>query len=137
MKSLQLITDKTAIAMSLACSVHYLLLPIALVMLPSLSVLPLGGERFHFWIVVGVVPLSVYALTLGCKQHKHFQLLAFGGAGIACLVAGVTVAEAALGELGEKMFTVIGSGLIAYGHFRNYRLCQKQQCVDSCGHGVK
>lgn len=41
--------------------------------LPSILVLPFSEEFFHFWMVVFVLPVSVYALTMGCKKTQVFQ----------------------------------------------------------------
>lgn len=132
MNSIQTLTDKTAIGLSLLCAIHCLASPLLVVLLPSLSALQLDNEAFHFWMVVAVVPTSVYALTMGCKQHKHYRLLTYGFIGLACLISAVVLGEALLGEAGEKILTVIGATIIAYGHFQNYRLCQQHKKHCDC-----
>jgi TRAP-type uncharacterized transport system fused permease subunit len=129
MKSLQILLDKTAIGLSIACTFHCLILPFLLVFLPSLVALPLQNEAFHLWMIVAVVPTSMYALTVGCKQHKRYSLLALGAVGICFLVLALL-----LGERWEKLLTTIGAVIIAFGHLRNYRLCAvKPDC--ECGEG--
>ncbi|TQV88572.1 MerC domain-containing protein [Aliikangiella coralliicola] len=129
MKNIQTLTDKSAIGLSLLCAVHCLAFPLILVLLPSVAALQLDNEAFHLWMVVAVLPTSTYALTVGCKQHKHYYLLAFGLVGLACLVLAVALGESVLTEAGEKSLTVIGAAIITYGHFRNYRLCShKENC---------
>ena len=64
MKTLQAKTDKLAIGFSLACAIHCLTVPTLLVLLPSLTVLQLDSEAFHFWMVAAVIPtilLSFFA----------------------------------------------------------------------------
>lgn len=129
MKNLQTFTDKLAIGLSAACLFHCLVFPLMIILVPTLAVLPLADEAFHIWMVLAVVPTSIYALTLGCKQHKRYQLIVFGVLGLFCLLLAITLDEALLGEAGEKIFTVLGALLLAYGHFRNYRLCNLQ---DDC-----
>ncbi|XOV78107.1 MAG: MerC domain-containing protein [Aestuariibacter sp.] len=124
MKTAQSITDKFAIGLSLMCAVHCLLVPILLVFLPSLAILQLDSEQFHLWLVVAVIPSSVFALTLGCKQHKRYQLLGMGAIGLILLILALLLGEKRIGETGEKTLTVLGSACVAIGHWINYRLCR-------------
>ncbi len=130
MKNLQTTTDKTAIGLSLLCSIHCLAFPLLVVLLPSLAALNLDNEAFHLWMVMAVIPTSVVALTLGCKKHKNFGLLSIGLVGLVFLILAVALGEDLLGEFWEKGLTVIGSAVIAYGHYRNYRLCQEHTCEE-------
>ena len=127
MKNLQAISDKTAIGLSLLCTLHCLALPLAIVLLPSMAALPLNDEAFHLWMVLAVIPISLYALTLGCKKHKRYRLLWLGSIGVSILAAAAFLGHDLLGEFWEKAFTVLGAGIIALGHFWNYRLCQAQE----------
>ncbi len=141
MKNLQALTDKTAIGLSLLCTFHCLALPIIFVLLPSLSSLALNDEAFHLWMLVAVIPSSAYALTLGCKQHKRYQLLACGLLGLFFLVMAVVLSEilfseASFKELLEKALTFVGAVLIAYAHVKNYRLCQHQGDCNCSEHSV-
>lgn len=126
MRNLQLLTDKVAIGLSAACAMHCLIFPLLVIWLPAFAVLPLADEAFHVWMVVVVIPTSIYALTLGCKQHKRYQLLSLGLLGLACLIVAIVFGELLLGAAGEKILTVIGALTLAIGHFKNYRLCRQQ-----------
>jgi len=134
MKNLQAISDKTAISLSLLCTIHCLALPLAVVLLPAIAALPLEDEAFHFWMVFAVVPISIYALTMGCKKHKNYRILLVGIIGLIILIATVFLGHNLLGETWEKIFTVIGSVFIALGHFWNYRLCQHPDNCDCPEH---
>ncbi len=123
MNAAQGITDKFAISLSLMCVIHCLALPVLLALLPGMAVLQLDNEAFHLWMVVAVLPTSIYALTLGCKQHKRYQLLILGTIGLALLVMALVLGEERIGEAGEKILTVLGAGFVAVGHWFNYRLC--------------
>jgi hypothetical protein len=70
MKALPISTDKIAISLSTLCVIHCLSLPLLVALLPSFTVLSLHGEAFHFWMVVAVIPISLFALQMGCKKHK-------------------------------------------------------------------
>lgn len=127
MKNLLIFTDKTAIGLSLLCAIHCLAAPLFMVLLPTFAALQLNDELFHVWMVLAVVPTSVYALTMGCKQHKRYRLLIVGLLGLSCLIITAVLGEAFFGEAWEKILTLIGAGIIAYGHYKNYRLCQHQR----------
>ena len=132
MIKLQTFSDKTAIGLSLACSFHCLALPLILVLFPSVASLQLDNESFHLWMILAVIPTSLYALTLGCKKHKRYYLLIVGGFGLTSLMLAAFLPELLIGELGEKVFTVLGAGFIAFGHYKNYRLCQvRENCMCS------
>lgn len=124
MRSIQAVTDQTSIGLSLVCAVHCLFVPVLLVAVPSLASLPLESETFHAWMIVAVLPISVFALTLGCKKHKRYKILILGLLGLSSLVSAL-VFESLVGEAGEKLLTLLGAGLIAWGHFTNFKLCQQ------------
>ena len=129
MKTLTISTDKMAISLSFLCVLHCLAIPLLVTLLPSLAVMPLAQESFHFWMVVTVIPISIYALTLGCKKHKTLSVVITGLLGLGVLISAVMFGESHLGERGEKIFTVLGAMLVAISHYQNYSRCQKvEQC---------
>ena len=126
MSKFQILADKTAISLSFVCTLHCLALPVLLLSVPSLASLPLEGEAFHRWLLVAVIPISIFALFMGCKKHRRMPVAVLGGLGLAVLIMALFVGEVA-GEFYEKALTLLGAVLIAMGHFWNYRLCQSQQ----------
>ncbi|WP_394205530.1 MerC domain-containing protein [Shewanella waksmanii] len=132
MNTLRAVSDKFAIGLSTICAIHCLALPIMLTLVPSMTALPLGNELFHLWMVIVVVPISLYGLTVGCKQHRQGKVLAWGLAGLTCLVLAIALGEDAIGEFGEKAMTLLGAGMMVVGHWLNYRLCRQSQSQD-CG----
>ncbi|MFT7009817.1 MAG: hypothetical protein ACJAXJ_004371 [Colwellia sp.] len=122
------VTDKLAITLSIACAIHCLALPLILLLLPSFVVLQLNNEAFHTWMVIIVLPTSVYALFMGCKQHKRYRLLFIGFLGLMLLVFAVWLGN----EYWEKVLTLVGSMVIAGGHYWNYRLCQQHRFCHRC-----
>jgi hypothetical protein len=136
MKTVQATTDKLAIGFSLACVLHCLLLPSLLVLLPILTALHLDSEAFHFWLVFAVIPTSLYAITMGCKQHKRYRLFALCGMGLVMLLAALLLEEVLIG-VGEQLLTIIGSCFIVTGHWLNFRLCRlyDHQDCDCSEHG--
>ena len=123
--TMQPLADKAAIGLSLLCAVHCLAMPLVVALLPSLAAMGLADEAFHTWMVFAVIPLSVFALTMGCRKHGSRTVLYIGGAGLFFLCLTPLLGHERLGEIGEKALTMIGTALIATAHIRNFQLCQK------------
>ena len=128
MKNIHLIADKAAITLSIACTLQCLALPLMTVFLPTAMALYLGDEQFHLWMLVVVVPISLFGLTSGCRKHRDLRIMLLGIFGLAILVFSALFGHETLGEIGEKTTTTLGACLIAAGHILNHRLCQKVKC---------
>jgi type IV secretory pathway VirB2 component (pilin) len=120
------VLDRIAVGMSLLCAVHCVLLPFALIALPALSATLTGDEAFHRLLLIGVIPTSVIALSMGCRKHGSWRTLLCGFFGLAILVAAAFFGHDLVGETGEKVATVLGASVIALSHFQNLRLCKRQ-----------
>ena len=131
-KSVSTSLDKAAIGLSMVCAVHCLLLPVALVLLPALAANSFGDESFHSWMLLAVLPTSIFALTMGCRQHRNYSVMATGLLGLAILTLAILFGHDWMGETWEKVATLAGALFIALGHFKNHRLCKKQQCNNDC-----
>ncbi len=128
MRNIQAIADKTAISLSVICTIHCLAIPIMVTLLPSLTALSLENEIFHIWLLIAVVPTSLYALTLGCGKHRRYRVLLPGVVGLVTLIATGLLGHDILGEIIEKSLTVVGASLVAIGHLWNHNLCQRSNC---------
>ncbi|MBQ0719562.1 MAG: MerC domain-containing protein [Gammaproteobacteria bacterium] len=128
MKSIPINIDKVAISLSLICTVHCLLLPLAFVLLPALAANTFADERLHQWMLLAVLPTSLIALTMGCRQHLKFSVMAMGLTGLCILTLATFMGHDLLGETGEKIAILMGASLIALGHLRNHTLCKRLQC---------
>ena len=127
----QLATDRFAIGMSLACAIHCLFMPSFFVVSSSFFSVSFNSELIHYFILLMAVPISVFALHLGMKNHKSPRLFAVGAIGLITLILAALIGESALGELGETSLTVSGSILVIFAHFRNYQICRQIECT-SC-----
>jgi len=90
--------------------------------------LPIADESFHKALIYLVIPMSIIAFTLGCRKHKNWSIMVWGLIGLTILALTALFAHDVVGELGEKLGTVLGSVFIIFGHFKNYRLCEKSEC---------
>jgi hypothetical protein len=104
--------------------------PILATLVPSFLALGLNTESFHLWMVISVIPTSVYALSLGCKKHKKTSVIIIGVLGLSCLIVAFVLGANSLTEFGEKSLTTLGALIISYAHVKNFKLCQHH---DKCG----
>ena len=74
------------------------------------------------------VPVSFFALTLGFKNHKKASFFLMGIAGLIILILALILGEGILGEMGEKLVTLIGSIIVVFAHFKNYQTCIHTEC---------
>jgi hypothetical protein len=128
-KTLQPLADQTAIGLSMICAIHCLALPVTATLLPSLFGLSLADEKFHTWLVIIVIPMSVFALTLGCRKHRQSSVFYLGVVGLLLLCMGPLLGHEILNETSERALTLIGAALIAASHVKNFLLCRER---DTC-----
>lgn len=120
--------DRYAISASTVCAIHCLCLPLLLALFPALSSSIFGQEEFHVLLLWMVIPLSLVSLSLGCKRHRSRFVALLGLAGLTVLILTATLGHEGLGEIGERVATLIGASLIATAHLRNYVLCRQNAC---------
>jgi|TARA_B100001540_G_scaffold316109_1_gene345089 putative Mn2+ efflux pump MntP len=130
MRLTQEYSDKTAISLSALCLVHCLLVPSFLVFLSGYVSLSYNNELIHYAILFIAIPVSIYALITGVRNHNSFSFLYLGLIGIISLILAVTLGAQIWGEVGEKVLTTVGALLVAISHFKNYRLCREVECDD-------
>lgn len=114
------ILDHIAITLSSLCLVHCLLLPTAIVALPLLA--QFNQVHFHTQMLVVVIPVSVFAYSLGYPRHRNKTIVAWGLAGIGIMFVGGTIAHAHFGNLADTSLTIAGSIILATSHYFNNRL---------------
>ena len=131
MRLTQEYSDKTAISLSALRLAHCLLVPSFLVFLSGYVSLSYNNELIHYVLLFIAIPVSLYALITGVRNHKSYTYLYAGLVGITALILAVTLGAQIWGETGEKALTTIGAILVAISHFKNYRLCREVEC-DNC-----
>ena len=131
MKVMQEFSDKTAISLSVICLIHCLVFPSFLVILSGYFTLSYENEFVHYLLLLIAIPVSIYALITGANNHSNFTYLVMGLVGIISLIFAVTMGVELWDESGEIVFTTIGASLVAFSHYKNYKLCREVDC-DSC-----
>ena len=109
--------DAAALCASGLCLAHCLLLPLAIASLPALSSVLDVPERFHVWMVVIAVPVSLAALVEGALRHRSRVPLLMGIVGLSLLAAGAFIAP----ENAETPLTVAGGVALGFAHITNWR----------------
>ena len=116
--------DKASIGLSSICAVHCLVLPVLVALFPSLMVAGMQDERIHLGLLVLVVPVSAFALIMGCRQHRQLPIVCLGLVGILVLLFSALFGHDWGGEAMEVTGTLLGAGLVACSHVLNFRLCK-------------
>ena len=126
MKS-QLISDKFAMSLSAICMVHCLFAPSLIILSYSSLALTVESELIHKTILLLTIPFSIFAISLGYKNHPNNSIIYTGIAGLTILISALLIGES-IGENAGLILTTIGSLMVIACHYRNYRICKKVNC---------
>ena len=130
MGNLQTVADKSAIAVSLLCALHCVLLPAAVILYPTTLGSLAEDETVHLFLLFLVIPISTIALLKGGKIHKSRKVPIIGFTGLLVLITAVILGHDVLGDLGEKLLTVLGSIIVVIAHIQNHLICQRTNCAN-------
>ena len=128
MKTKKNTLDKLALSASALCALHCLVVPVSLLLFPTATLGFFEDEAFHKMLLMIIIPISLVALSLGCKKHKKKSIFIYGFTGIAILAIAAIWGHDLLGESGEIALTLTGTLVISYAHIRNQRLCVENEC---------
>jgi|TARA_B100000767_G_scaffold263822_1_gene278022 hypothetical protein len=126
MKS-QLISDKFAMSFSAICMMHCLFAPSLIVLSYSSLALTLESELIHKAILLLTIPVSIFAISLGYKNHSNNSIIYTGIAGLTILISALLIGES-IGENAELILTILGSLMVITCHYKNYDVCKKLNC---------
>ena len=124
----QLRSDKLAISLSLVCVIHCLFAPSFVILSSGYFAATLDNEFVHNLILFFAIPVSLFALALGYKNHGAPQYFFIGITGLIILVMAVILGEPLYGETGEILFTILGSVLVVFAHYKNHQICKEINC---------
>ena len=127
-KSKRAMLDKVAVLLSAVCLLHCLALPVLLTAGTITGSMFMDEEVFHLAMLVGIVPISVIALTIGCRQHKDLITMTLGVVGLAILIFTAFFGHDLFGMTGERYVTSLGGLVLAGAHIQNYRICRQHDC---------
>ena len=126
MKS-QLTSDKFAMSFSAICMIHCLFAPSLIILSYSSLALTVESELIHKAILLLTIPVSIFAISLGYKNHSNNSIIYTGIAGLTILISALLIGES-IGENAELILTITGSLMVIACHYRNYRISKKVNC---------
>ena len=126
MKS-QLTSDKFAMSFSAICLIHCLFAPSLIILSYSSLALTIESELIHKVILLLTIPVSIFAISLGYKNHSNNSIIYTGIAGLTILISALLIGEN-IGENAELLLTMVGSLMVIYCHYRNYKICKEVNC---------
>ena len=126
MKS-QLTSDKFAMSFSAICMIHCLFAPSLIILSYSSLALTVESELIHKAILLLTIPVSIFAISLGYKNHSNNSIIYTGIAGLTILISALLIGES-IDENAELILTIIGSLMVIACHYRKYRICKKVNC---------
>jgi hypothetical protein len=108
--------DRLAIGLSGLCLVHCIATAVALGLMSAA-----GGMLFsHLFHEIGLslaILLGIVALGRGAVEHGYFIPAAVGAFGIGMMAGALALPH----DGSETLWTVLGVGVLAFGHDLNYR----------------
>lgn len=113
---------------SAACVIHCFFAPTLIIFSYGISSVSIESELIHYLILLVAAPVSIFALTLGYKNHNTLGYLLTGLSGLSILAFAVLYGESLYGEIGEQLITLLGSMIVALSHYKNYKTCQEIEC---------
>jgi hypothetical protein len=125
----QVRADKLSISLSLVCMIHCLLMPSFLILTSGFLALSIDNELIHKAFLIIVLPVSLYALITGYRNHNILSYFYLGTSGLWILIFAVFFGEGVFGEFAEKTLTLLGSLIVASSHYKNYKACKELDCA--------
>lgn len=116
--------DRAGLWTSALCLLHCLATPLAVALAPVAGVELWAGEWVHQALGGVLVLLAMGAFVPGFLRHRRRSVPALGAGGLAAVLIAAFAGEASLGETGEILLTVAGSGVLMAAHLANRTFCR-------------
>src|SRR3954468_15112618 len=114
--------DRLGATGSLVCAIHCAILPLLIVMLPSLGIATWLGDGFERGFVTFATLLGLFTLAWGYRRHRVVRALGLLVPGLAALWLGVLYAPLHHALLPHAITMTIGGTLVGTAHLANLRL---------------
>jgi hypothetical protein len=113
--------DRLAIVVSGLCVVHCIASAVLVAMLSAVGGLLLD-PIFHEVGLAIAIAFGAVGLGRGALQHGYLMPIATGSLGLGIMAGAMTLPhDVGLGHGGEALWTIIGVGILAFGHDLNRR----------------
>lgn len=118
------IWDRLGIGLSGLCAVHCLLTSIALAILPLWSMAFTLDAWVHPVFAALLIPTTLLALRRAVRHRHPWSVAVSLGAGLMLVLIALAAGHGAgAGAWAEAAITLLGSSLLIFGHWRNWRGC--------------
>jgi len=121
--------DGMAVLLSGTCMVHCLVLPLMVTLFPIVQGSLLDEYQFHLIMLLFILPTSLIALFIGCRQHKDTLTMILGATGLSILTVTALFGHDLFGYTGERVVTTFGGLILASAHIKNYLCCRADECT--------
>ncbi len=116
--------DRAGLWTSALCLLHCLATPLVMALMPVAGAELWAGEWVHRALGGVLVLLAAGAFVPGFLRHRRCCVPALGAGGLAAVLFAAFAGEASLGETGEILLTVAGSGVLMAAHLANRTFCR-------------
>lgn len=114
--------DRLAILFSGLCTLHCVLVTLAITTIPLWGMGFLTSPAFHEAFLLAVIPVSLLGLWAGHRLHRQWRPLQLGGTALAMMVLAVVLRDTGVvGVIGESAINIPGALLLASAHWMNLR----------------
>jgi hypothetical protein len=124
--------DRLGAGASTLCFVHCVLGPVLFVISPGLAHLIPGDESVHRILAIAIIAFAVLAIHSGYRVHRRKRVVVLIASGLVAITFAAIAGDSLGSHVMEVSITVLGSGLLVYGHGLNRQLCRDcQKCTDA------
>jgi hypothetical protein len=120
--------DRISVFLSATCLLHCLALPVLLTIAPITQTGLMDEQTFHLVLLWFILPVSLIALGIGCRQHKDLIIVLLGGTGLSLLLFAGLLGHTYLSPPTERVLTVVAGLILAAAHLRNFKICRATNC---------
>lgn len=110
--------DRFGISVSVICAIHCLFLPVLIAILPLTSLSPVLHDWAHPIFILLIAPTIYYASR---RSHYDSKIVRLLGAGFLLITFGWLLGHFWIGYWFETFATIVGSILLIFGHWKNYK----------------
>ena len=120
--------DRIGVFLSATCLLQCLALPVLLTIAPITQTRLMDEQTFHLVLLWFILPVSLIALGIGCRQHKDLIIVLLGGTGLSLLLFAGLLGHTYLSPPTERVLTVVAGLILAAAHLRNFKICRATNC---------
>ena len=129
MKVSQTVSDRLAMSLSFACILHCLFMPAFIISSVTFASIQFSDELLHYSILFLAIPISLYALLSGKRNHNNNLIFIIGISGLIILFLALFSEGNFYGVPLETLLTIMGSTIVISAHYKNYQICQRLDCA--------